>query len=1026
MLQTRLLFVSTILIALFSVSITFYGFFLTTVKISDTSGKNLLTNTTDPWFEPKTKVIMLLIDSLRFDYFNYNESIAGQEQYPYQNRFTKVHEITKNNPENFVTIRAYSDAPTWTVQRIRCLATGNIPPFIQLAQSLGASAAIDDSIFKQVKNADGKSYAMGDPLWKETFADDVIDKFKSNSFDLKDMDSDKTVSDNMLSVIQQNDFDLLVGHRLGVDHIGHSYGTNLDPRIGEQLTLNDDLAAEIINTMDNNTVLFILGDHGMRADGGHGGSSDDETGTVIAAYYKNGFQKYKSSGLEKLMKSIDDRSTSTMQVDLTPTLAMLLGVPIPFSNLGQIINDFYPNVIKMAKTSNEDSSNQNRLEDNSTSSFVAEILHDNYLNTLQIYNFIVTFQNETQTFEKDRLTSSYDLFKEIQDEYKRVNSLDHQTPEFQEQTVNLILKMQSFSNDTYQLIRTTSSYDNFLVTVGMLLIVLVLIAYILLVQQMHSCQNDVKAFHSLQNWTFKKSLTKVLSDKILYCVLLGAVIIAIAFKPKIMHLLSGIIFLFVIKGIYLLGIAVFYPHKKATSYSEKDSSSTDLISTLEKSGVELGNVFLPIDQEKGREDKTPTHRDALGHKKTSIFFTASPIQTMLVVFAMASSIVTANLPATVVKLENANTNYLKPNTPLLLMLTLLYITYKYVNKRVYQIIALTLIVGSYGIVKSVNPSTSWSIVQPQLALFLFGLFLQSRVKSLHQSYNRFSIKWLHLIIFFALWVYYTPTNRENIWITIIIPRIIFGLLLASSIAGCILTRLTMWQNLQLCLIEFLFLLQGPGIILSFATLLSLLRLTNFAFKKLKFQSFAYPIIIAVESYIGLFMLDHTDRYLSKINFGQAFIGLNQFNLYLSSTMVLMSTFSSFILGMTFIVNYLQNITLKQNGLILHVDEDDTFEQVNEKSANNQQEANQPDQSQSVNEHSESTIDRVHTQYQLKLLKIKNNLLFVFSFSAIYMTALLRCYLERDNFINLTEGNERYILDAAIYIFTMISMLPLMF
>jgi len=318
---------------------------------------------------------------------------------------------------------------------------------------------------------------VGDPLWKETFADDVIEGFKSKSFDLKDMDSEKTVSDTVLSIIEQNNFDLLVGHRLGVDHIGHTYHTNLDPRIEEQLTLNDDLAAEIINKMDNNTVLFILGDHGMRADGGHGGSNDEETGTVIAAYYKNGFRKHKSTGLDEVMRSIDEKSTSMMQVDITPTLAMLLGVPIPFSNLGQIINDIYPNVIKTSHSSDDSSSSQTSLEDDSTSSFVAQLLRDNYLNTLQIYNFIVAFQNETQTFEEDRLTSSYDLFREIQDEYQIVNSIDHQTPEFQEQTVKLILKMQSFSDNTYQLIKTTSSYDSFLVTVGVFLMPLVLLTY---------------------------------------------------------------------------------------------------------------------------------------------------------------------------------------------------------------------------------------------------------------------------------------------------------------------------------------------------------------------------------------------------------------------------------------------------------------------------------------------------------------------------------------------------------------------
>ena len=33
------------------------------------------------------------------------------------------------------------------------------------------------------------------------------------------------------------------------------------------------------------------------------------------------------------------------QMDLVPTLSILLGLPIPFNNLGLIVNDFLPNII---------------------------------------------------------------------------------------------------------------------------------------------------------------------------------------------------------------------------------------------------------------------------------------------------------------------------------------------------------------------------------------------------------------------------------------------------------------------------------------------------------------------------------------------------------------------------------------------------------------------------------------------------------------------------------------------------------
>jgi phosphatidylinositol glycan class O len=40
--------------------------------------------------------------------------------------------------------------------------------------------------------------------------------------------------------------------------------------------------------MSNDTVLMVIGDHGMTEDGNHGGDSDEETGTVIFGITKEG------------------------------------------------------------------------------------------------------------------------------------------------------------------------------------------------------------------------------------------------------------------------------------------------------------------------------------------------------------------------------------------------------------------------------------------------------------------------------------------------------------------------------------------------------------------------------------------------------------------------------------------------------------------------------------------------------------------------------------------------------------------
>ena len=77
-------------------------------------------------------------------------------------------------------------------------------------------------------------------------------------------------------------------------------------------------------------MLFVVGDHGMKSDGNHGGSSKEEIETILFAYSKG----------HKLMNR--EPKHLCFQGDITATLSMLLNCPLPNNSLGGIIYSALP------------------------------------------------------------------------------------------------------------------------------------------------------------------------------------------------------------------------------------------------------------------------------------------------------------------------------------------------------------------------------------------------------------------------------------------------------------------------------------------------------------------------------------------------------------------------------------------------------------------------------------------------------------------------------------------------------------
>ena len=91
-----------------------------------------------------------------------------------------------------------------------------------------------------------------------------------------------------------------------------------------------------------NTLFVLCGDHGMNDAGNHGGSGQGETSPalVFISPKLKGITAGQASPVE--VREDFQYYTTIEQSDVAPTLAGLLGFPVPRNNLGVFISDFLP------------------------------------------------------------------------------------------------------------------------------------------------------------------------------------------------------------------------------------------------------------------------------------------------------------------------------------------------------------------------------------------------------------------------------------------------------------------------------------------------------------------------------------------------------------------------------------------------------------------------------------------------------------------------------------------------------------
>ncbi|XP_012928507.1 GPI ethanolamine phosphate transferase 2 isoform X6 [Heterocephalus glaber] len=294
-------------IEVLGVAIFLRGFFPASVKSSSRTGLQAeppapepLAGASSNWTKLPlplfSKAVIVLIDALRDDF------VFGSKGARYMPFTTYL--VGKGPSHSFV---AEAKPPTVTMPRIKALMTGSLPGFVDVIRNLNSPALLEDNVIRQAKAAGKRMIFYGDETWVKLFPKHFVEYDGTTSFFVSDYtEVDNNVTRHLERVLKRGDWDILILHYLGLDHIGHVSGPE-SPLIGRKLREMDGILMKIYTallTKERETLspslLVLCGDHGMSETGSHGAASAEEVRTPLVLV-SSAFERKPDPGFEQFV-----------------------------------------------------------------------------------------------------------------------------------------------------------------------------------------------------------------------------------------------------------------------------------------------------------------------------------------------------------------------------------------------------------------------------------------------------------------------------------------------------------------------------------------------------------------------------------------------------------------------------------------------------------------------------------------------------------------------------------------------------
>lgn len=307
------------------------GFLLTRISLDDVTPIE-----SAPLRATYRKAVILIIDALRHDF-----TVPNNGTSPYWNQLTALSSIAQKSPRNAFLTKFIADPPTTTLQRLKGLTTGSLPTFIDAGSNFAGEKITEDNLLHQLRVAGKRIAFAGDDTWQALFPgcfeQGLNYPFESlNVWDLDTVDEGVhhhlfDAPDSFFSRTMRGQWDVVISHALGLDHAGHRYGPDHAETTRKLKEMNS-WVQELMQSLDDSTLLVVMGDHGMNPQGDHGGDSLEEVEAALFMYSKQDIFSSQPVPLDM---------SEVAQIDFVSTFALLMGLPIPFNNLGAPISQAF-------------------------------------------------------------------------------------------------------------------------------------------------------------------------------------------------------------------------------------------------------------------------------------------------------------------------------------------------------------------------------------------------------------------------------------------------------------------------------------------------------------------------------------------------------------------------------------------------------------------------------------------------------------------------------------------------------------
>ena len=314
------------------------------------------------------QVVIFMIDALRFD----ETMLIKKGAKKYHNQFTILEKIETQYPNNSWHFKNFADAPTYTALRLKSISMGIFPNFFEFQKNLNSENILGDSLFYFLRDKGKLIYHIGDTSLIKLHSKDVfsnISPYLSSGLHNTTTEDLEFLGKLINVALKNKSNEIIYFHLLGVDFLGHIYGI-FNENYLQILKIYDKIVDNLLQEIDNDTLLVVMGDHGKTYSGDHGGSNNDETETFSFFFTKRILNKnrifdqplsqtiikkifnsseYFSIAIE--LFSYESKHKFDYQINLCTTFAAIFNIPIPRCNEGILIPELidYQNISMLSE-----------------------------------------------------------------------------------------------------------------------------------------------------------------------------------------------------------------------------------------------------------------------------------------------------------------------------------------------------------------------------------------------------------------------------------------------------------------------------------------------------------------------------------------------------------------------------------------------------------------------------------------------------------------------------------------------------